>query len=351
MSSEVLLDSTSTTLTADSPTINSPRQYQYTPRMVSRSDGRSRVRHRHLPPRGYLGYIKDSFTSIMDSGWYIIILLFFALYILSWLFFGIGWTILAYSYSSNETCVTNVNDFQSAFLFSLETQTTIGYGFRYPSSACGVGTLLLVIQSVVGLILDSFLLGLVFAKLSRPRNRRKTIIFSDYAVIHNKKIRRAKPTCNCNHLQQVVEEMEIKVLEFRIADVRRSQVVEAHVRLQLYWYRESGDGQCDLQQYDLDVGFDTGRDRVFLLTPVTVYHLITEDSPLYRLTQQELASSRLELVVILEGIVEATGLTAQALWSYTRNEILFNHWFESCSYYSSEKGEWVVDYSKLSSVL
>ena len=293
------------------------------------------------------GQFADFFTSIINARWYVIILFFFACYILSWLFFGGVWTVLAYSYpDSNMTCVINVNDFKSAFLFSVEAQTTIGFGFRYPSSACGAGIFLLVIQSVVGLLIDSFLLGLVFAKLSRPRNRRKTILFSNNAVIHSEVV---KVLSRENGKEQVVEK-EMKVLEFRIADVRRSQVVEAHVRLQLYWYRELSGGRCDLQQYDLDVGYDTGRDRVFLLTPVSVYHHITEDSPLYGLTREVLASSQLELVVVLEGIVEATGLTAQILWSYTRDEILLDHRFEPISYYNKESDVWEVDFSKLSSL-
>ena len=170
---------------------------------------------------------------------------------------------------------------------------TIGFGFKYITNECKSGIIVVIIQCVLGLLLDSFLLGLIFTKLSRPRNRRRTLLFSDCAVIREDGGGRGK------------------VLEFRIADVRRSQVVEGHVRLQLYWYRESSDGRGNLRQYDLDVGYETGRDRVFLLTPVSVYHHITEDSPLHGLTQEDLASSQLELVVILEGIVEVTGLTSQ----------------------------------------
>ena len=337
-----------------SPTINSPEPEELPctirSRMVKRSSGRSLVRHRGIPPRSYLGYVKDFFTSIVNGPWYAIILVFFASYILSWLLFGTLWTILAYSYpDANMTCVVNVNDFKSAFLFSVETQTTIGFGFRYPSSGCGVGTLLIVIQSTVGLILDSFMLGIIFAKLSRPRNRRKTLIFSQCAVIHDELVKKKRVFSDSGGAGRGQEQVE-RVLELRIADVRRSQVVEGHVRLQLYWYRESRGGRYQLEQYDLDVGYDTGRDRVFLLTPVCVRHHISESSPLYGLTREQLASAQLELVVILEGIVEATGLTAQALWSYTRDEILFDCRFEpvmSCS----GNGQWEVDFSKLNSTV
>ena len=247
------------------------------------------------------------------------------------------------------TCVYNVNDFKSAFLFSIETQTTIGFGVRYPSSGCGVGITLLAVQSVVGLIIDSFLLGLVFAKITRPRNRRKTVFFSDKAVIRNATVKKWSQG-ERDGVQSEEKYEQCRVLEFRIADVRRSQVVEGHVRLQLYWYREVSDGRYELQQYDLDVGYDSGRDRVFLLTPVSIYHYITEDSPLHGVTQDSLSSSQLELVVVLEGIVEATGLTAQILWSYTRDEIEFDKWFQPMSYYHGNSSEWVVDFTKLGSL-
>ena len=335
--------------------VNSPEQEnpppppRKIPRMVKRSDGRSLLRYR-IPPQSYLSYIWDFFTSIINAQWYVVVPFFFACYVLSWLVFGCAWTALAYSYpDGNMTCVYNVRDFTSAFLFSIETQVTIGYGFRYPSDSCAAGITLLAFQSVVGLLIDSFLLGLMFAKLTRPRSRRKTIFFSNTAVIYDQFVRRV----DRDEEGRPVDKTERRrVLEFRIADMRRSQIVEAHVRLQLYWYRESagGGGGGELQQYDLDVGYDEGRDRIFLLTPVSVFHYITEQSPLYGLTREDLASSRLELVVVLEGIVEATGLTAQVLWSYTRDEIVFDSVFQPVAYCSESGGEWVVDFSKLSTL-
>ena len=270
-------------------------------RLVKRSSGRSLVQHINLPPQHHVAFFRDFFTTIVNSRWYFLILFFSALYVSSWLLFGSLWLGLNSTFDSrgdgNTTCVTDVIDFPSAFLFSIETQMTIGYGFKYITNECRTAIIVVIVQCVCGLLIDSFLLGLIFTKLSRPRNRRRTLLLSDHAVIRD------------------MEGGRGRVLEFRIADVRRSQVVEAHVRLQLYWYRDSpgggGGGGGELRQYDLDVGYDEGRDRIFLLTPVSVFHYITEKSPLYGLTREDLATSQLELVVVLEGIVEVTGLTSQ----------------------------------------
>ena len=308
------------------------------PRLVDRKDGRSTIKYRRQPELSRLGltFLSDFFTTVIDTPWYVVLLMFCVIYLSSWFVFGLVWwaTVAAYdsAYDSrtlNFTCVQNTYDFPSALLFSVETQVTIGYGFKFVRSECGFAILLVMMQSLVGLLIDSFMLGLVFSKLSRPRSRRNTILFSNKAVIYEKD--------------------GTKILEFRIADIRRSQLVEAHTRLQLYWNKQKSDGRTAVMQCDLDVGYDTGRDRVFLLCPVSVVHVINESSPLASLSADNILSQDFEIVVILEAIVEATGLTAQALWSYTQHEIFFDYEFVPMVYRQlSGKEKWEVDFSLLS---
>ena len=315
-------------------------------RLVKRSNGRSLLNHSGVPGIGVLGVLKDGFTTLINLQLYWIVLFFCSLYILSWLGFAFLWwgTVVAYGPigEMNISCVENVRNFQTAFLFSLETEVTIGYGYRYIRSECGVGIFILVVQCIAGLFIDSLLLGLVFAKITRPRNRRKTILFSDRAVIYNKNIIKLE--------DDQVQTVPQRVLEFRIADIRISQLAEAHVRLQLYWNKkEEKNGNAELQIYDLDVGYDTGRDRIVLLTPVTVTHVITPLSPLAIITEENLPSQDLEIVVILEGIVEGTGLTAQALWSFTQKEIFFNYKFVPMVYrQSTGNHKWEVNFKSIS---
>ncbi|RXM92157.1 ATP-sensitive inward rectifier potassium channel 14 [Acipenser ruthenus] len=84
-----------------------------------------------------------------------------------------------------------------------------------------------------------------------------------------------------------------------------------------------------LDHEDMNVGFDNGTDRIFLVSPVTIVHEIDEDSPLYELSQAELEQEAdFEVVVILEGMVEATAMTTQCRSSYLSHEILWGHRFE-----------------------
>ena len=301
-------------------------------RLVSRGDGRSTIRHAHIA-RWTFGFVKDGFTTLLNANWLIILLVFGAAYILSWLFFAGLWAAVAEGYGGvNNTCAVNVVDFTSAFLFSVEVETTIGFGSKYLSNDCHVGAFLLVLQSILGLVIDAVLLGLIFAKLTLPRHRRKSLIFSRTAVIRK-------------------EDGEW-VFQCRVGDLRRSQLVECHIRLQLYLFRQPRHRETAkvFEQHDLDVGYETGLDRVVLLTPVLITHPISDESPLHRLvglTPEQLGAMDFEVVVILEGIVEATGLTAQALWSYTPEEVAFNEEFVPVISRGATSGQWVVDFARI----
>lgn len=76
------------------------------------------------------------------------------------------------------------------------------------------------------------------------------------------------------------------------------------------------------------MGFDTGDDRLFLVTPLMISHTIDERSPFWSMSKQSLKNEEFEIVVILEGMVEATGMTCQARSSYIEDEVLWGHRFE-----------------------
>lgn len=55
------------------------------------------------------------------------------------------------------------------------------------------------------------------------------------------------------------------------------------------------------------MGFSTGADQLFLVSPLTICHVIDAKSPFYDLSQRSMQTEQFEIVVILEGIVETTG--------------------------------------------
>lgn len=301
-----------------------------TSRIVNRDNGRTNVQHSGVTLK-WFSFFTDNFTTLVNAPWYIIGIVFTASYMLSWLLFGGIWiTVAKYEgHYNNDTCLKDVTDFSASLLFSIETQVTIGYGNTYITNDCIGGLIVLIVQCIVGLVLDAVLLGLLFMKLTRPRNRRKTILFGDRAVIY--------------------EENGDYYLEFRIGNLRKSQIAECHVRMVLYWYRDIGAGCSEFQQHDLQCGYETGTDRVVLLTPVAVRHKIDRNSPLYDIVPSGILLEQLEVVVVMEGIVEATGLTLQALWSYTNEELVMGEKLRSIV--RRDRGKWVVDFSRFEEII
>ena len=81
-------------------------------------------------------YLVDIFTTLVDMRWRYIVAVFGATFIVSWTTFAVVWFSIAYAHGdcqhtdddSWKPCISNVYDFHTALLFSIETQTTIGYG-------------------------------------------------------------------------------------------------------------------------------------------------------------------------------------------------------------------------------
>ena len=59
----------------------------------------------------------------------------------------------------------------------------LGYGSRYTTEECPEAVFVMCMQSVVGVMIQCFMVGFVFAKLSRPQKRSQTLMFSRNAIV------------------------------------------------------------------------------------------------------------------------------------------------------------------------
>lgn len=82
-------------------------------------------------------FLQDIFTTLVDAQWRWTLLVFSMNFMLSWLGFAIVWWLIALNHgdldvsvrnnnSTWEPCVREMYSFTSCFLFSVETQHTIG---------------------------------------------------------------------------------------------------------------------------------------------------------------------------------------------------------------------------------
>uniref|UniRef100_A0AC34FF58 Inward rectifier potassium channel C-terminal domain-containing protein n=1 Tax=Panagrolaimus sp. ES5 TaxID=591445 RepID=A0AC34FF58_9BILA len=136
-------------------------------------------------------------------------------------------------------------------------------------------------------------------------------------------------------------------LMIRLADIQhRLYLAESHVRLYMACTRINSRGEKELVGVkDMNVGYDSGWDRVLLLWPIIIRHVIDEESPLYGMTPEIMRSADFELIMTVEGIVEATGMTFQARTSFLPNEIQWGHRFTPMVILNETTGKFEVDYS------
>ena len=83
-----------------------------------------------------------------------------------------------------------IHDFTSAYLYSVETQHTIGYGYRFANTECPHVIIVMCLQCLTGVALQSILVGVLFAKLSRPKMRSETLMFSKEGNLNNARRRK-----------------------------------------------------------------------------------------------------------------------------------------------------------------
>ncbi|XP_022236778.1 G protein-activated inward rectifier potassium channel 3-like [Limulus polyphemus] len=281
-------------------------------------------------------YLQDLFITLVDIQWRWNLLVFSMGFIITWLFFAIIWWLINYSHGDflhmNDTnwepCVHNIKSFTSAFLFSLETQHTIGYGSRYVNEECPEAVFVLCLQSITGVMIQCFIVGMVFAKFSRPKKRQQTLMFSQNAIV----CLRDGKLC----------------LMFRVGNMRKSPVIGAQISLHLINRKTTTEGEViPYYHSQLDIRHDSASNSFFLSWPVVVIHEINQHSPLYTMSAEELIlKDKFELIAILEGTTESTGQSFQARSSYLSQEIVWGHRFEQVISYCKETGDFLVDYGK-----
>uniref|UniRef100_A0A3B3ZZU8 Potassium inwardly rectifying channel subfamily J member 16 n=1 Tax=Periophthalmus magnuspinnatus TaxID=409849 RepID=A0A3B3ZZU8_9GOBI len=271
-------------------------------------DGSGNVIFRHVPEE-WLILVTDIFTTLVEIRWRVMFLLFALSYILSWLFFGIFFWVIAIAHGDvqNTTsipCVYEVRSFTAAFLFSLETQTTIGYGFRGMTENCMLAIVVVTVQDVMSCFIDTFVIGIVVAKMASARKRAQTIGFSHCAVVNLRN--------------------SILCLSWRVGDFRRNHLVEGTARAQIVRSTVHSTGKVDVTYQDLVLE----QSHIILAMPTTITHHMDATSPLYTTSLDALRRDHFELVVTFTYTDDTTGILHQTRSSYTPNDILWGALFQ-----------------------
>lgn len=284
-------------------------------------------------PGRHWSYLSDFFTTLVDIEWRWNIIIFLSGFIATWALFAAYYWLVCQRHGDFMDvpkgwipCVVNITSFVSAFLFSVETQSTIGYGFRYVTDECPMAYIGVLIQSIISAGLQVALAGLVVAKVRRSKKRSETIVFSRIACI-------------------MEEDLCLRLI-FRVADIRKSHIIGAHARGYLIRKSPFITGKTiPIEYFQVDFKSEDGSNSLFLAWPTSVVHVIDENSPFWKLSRDNLRRENFELLILLEGIVQSTSKTFLAKTSYLSWDIIWGHRFETLGRKIDKCGFHIVDYA------
>jgi inward rectifier potassium channel len=189
--------------------------------------------------------------------------------------------------------------FFDAFVFSVQTMGTIGYGVLHPTSAAANSVV--IVESLVSIISTALITGLVFAKFSRATAR---IAFSAAAVI--------------------TSHDGVPTLMFRLGNRRGNLIIEATLHVVAGMTRITTEGDLFYKLYDVALVRDR---QVGMSRGWTVMHQIVPGSPLHGLTAEAMAAADFELSMSLTGIDDIAMETIHTIHTYTAAQIRHGHRF------------------------
>jgi inward rectifier potassium channel len=207
--------------------------------------------------------------------------------------------------------------FSDYFFFSVETIATIGYGKLAPTDL--FSHILMSIEAVAGLINFALITGLIFAKFSRPTAR---VRFSRSAVISKRD--------------------GVPSLMFRMANVRDSNIVEAHIHVVFARDEHTREGEYVRRFYDLNL--TRYRNAIFQYS-WTAVHPIEPGSPFYGGKAEDLIRDDASITVSLSGVDETFSQTVYSRYSYKAEDIIWGARLADILSESAERG-FRIDYSK-----
>lgn len=209
-----------------------------------------------------------------------------------------------------------LKDFSNAFFFSSQTLTTLGYGAMSPNGV--LSGVVSSFEAFLGLSMFSFLTGLIYGRFSKPKS---SIRFSENIILRDFN--------------------QTKAIMFRLVNNRSTVMINPKVSVTLSLTKKNNTGEYTRSFYLLDLE----RDAIsYLPTTWTVVHEITEQSPLYNLTKEELVNHNGELLVMVSYYDESFNQEIHQMHSYELKEIKADYKFV-LAYFYDEVGQMVLDYN------
>eukprot|EP00055_Hartaetosiga_balthica_P013956 m.74123 g.74123 ORF g.74123 m.74123 type:complete len:481 (-) comp8440_c0_seq1:2711-4153(-) len=292
--------------------------------------GQTRVYGTVTTFKSWRANVRDLINYLLSMRTWTLLTFIATIYVTSFLVFGAIWHGIQ---AHTNSCLVEVDTFAEAFLFSVETQTTIGYGTKHVAGLCEGGIIVLLFQVICGKLLDAVLIGLIFSRLSRPNNRLFTLRCSKKAVV-------------CRRDGE-------NYLLIRIGDMRQrdAPLVQCETKLLLITSKTTAEGErLPYSIQKLEVDSVSNSDTPLLAIPSELGHRITKNSPLFGLSRNDLEEKLAEIVLVLNGEIGNLGLTVELRSSFLPREVLFHHRFKQVCFRQVDGSCW-TDWSNFDRVV
>ena len=277
--------------------------------------------------RGGVNVVKKGVSILDRYSWYHsmlamsrtkFIILLFSIYIVVNLAFAGIYYIIGIKHLSGINSGSPLKSFSEVFFFSTQTFTTVGYGRISPTGF--LTSAIATLEAFLGLLSFALATGLFYGRFSRPQAFLK---FSDHALISPYKGGIA--------------------LMFRMSPYKNNTLSEAEAKLTLaVQVQENGKRMNKFYPLDLEIS------KVNALTlSWTVVHAISERSPLYSWTADDMKNAKMEILVFIKAFDEVFSNTVMSRTSYTAEEIIWGGKFKIMYYPSEQKTKTILDLDML----
>jgi inward rectifier potassium channel len=255
---------------------------------------------------------------MINISWPVFAALILAGYVIGNLVFAFVYMGIGVEHLQGADNSTASSRFLSAFFFSAQTFTTVGYGRISPDGI--LCSLVAAFQALLGLMAFAVATGLLFGRFSKPVAR---IAFSRQMVV--------SPYLSGSSLQ------------FRIANRRGNNLMEIEAQVLLMTVESSDHGL--LRKYK---PLALERPSVqFLPLTWTVVHPIDETSPLWGQTIDHLSRQQAEFLILIKAFDDSFFQTVHVRHSYRYEEVAWGARFVP-AFEVDSRGAMVLDLKRLS---
>jgi inward rectifier potassium channel len=255
---------------------------------VINPDGSFNVRRRGVPWRDrnlYLDLVSLSwpkFFVFVIAGYFLVNIAFASLY------YWIG-----VEHLQGADLSTPWHAYLSAFFFSAQTVTTVGYGSIAPKGIAV--SIVAAAEAMTGLLSFAIATGLLYGRFSRPKAK---VLFSRQAVIAPYQDKTALMFRVVNKLPNLIIDLDATVMLMTVKNVN---------------------GQLT-RNYEV---LNLERAKIFFFPLTwTIVHPIDEASPLWKKTPEELSTSQAEIMILIRGFDDTFAQTVHARYSYRSDELM-----------------------------